>query len=233
MQRSLLLVDDDQQFSKALQAYLEAVNYKVTVRNDADSGFEQLNKFSFDLLILDLSLPDEDGLCVLRKLRQQRDLPVIIISGRSSDEDRVAGLELGADDYVVKPFSPKELALRIEKRLSLSPGQDNAHQSNKIQLGAWVFDKKSLSVTDSRGEEVELTPRELDVLSTLASHLGQVLSREQLIDGSMQVVGPESTRAIDISISRLRKKLEEDPSEPKLIKTVKGFGYKLVDVQAS
>lgn len=228
MKKKLLLVDDEELFSVTLQAFLDAKGYLVDLCDTGEAGFEALRRTQYDLLILDLTLPDEDGLCMLRKIRNQHELPVIIISGRASDEDRVAGLELGADDYMVKPFSPKELVLRIEKRLDLSKAPVERRKSaDKIRFGPWLLDKNAWEVVHDSGEVVELTPRELEVLAALASHIGHVLSRDQLLDSSLNINLPESNRAIDVIVSRLRSKLEADPNAPSLIKTVKGVGYKL------
>ena len=226
--RRLLLADDDSQFGLVLKAYLEQQDFEVTYCINASDTMQQLQSSNFDLLILDLTLPDEDGLCLLRKLHYQQHIPVIIISGRSTDEDRIVGLELGADDYIVKPFSPRELTLRIEKRLSLNAAPQVAKNPSKIKVGPWLLDLEGHDVTHESGEHVELTSREFMILKTLASNPRKVMSREQLIDACMSSQAPESNRAVDILISRIRGKLETDPKHPEFLLTVKGFGYKLL-----
>ena len=228
MNKKLLLIDDELLFGVTLQAFLETKGYAVTACDCAESGLEAMRHNAYDLLILDLTLPDEDGLCLLRKIRNQHDIPIIIISGRASDEDRVTGLELGADDYLVKPFSPKELALRIDKRLKVkSHPQERHKKQEKIRFGNWVLDREAWEVVSDSGQSVELTPREMEVLAALAGRIGHVLSRDQLLDSALNINLPESNRAIDVIVSRLRNKLEENPNSPRLIKTIKGVGYKL------
>ncbi|MCC5451828.1 response regulator transcription factor [Rheinheimera sp. UJ51] len=226
--KHLLLTDDDYQFGIALQAYLDALGYRVTYCQNAADTLSMLDNIKPDLLVLDLSLPDEDGLCLLRKLRYSQQLPVIIISGRTDIDDRVASLELGADDYLVKPFSPRELSLRIERRLALTAQHQNPVKATVLQFGDWRLDIEAHDLQDQEGKVQPLTPSEFQILKLLASNPNKVYSRQQLLDSCLKLETAESERAVDISISRLRKKIEQDSRTPKLLITVRNFGYKLV-----
>lgn len=225
---SLLLVDDDKQFSLALTAFLQAKGYLLHYSPDASKAINIIDSNKVDLLLLDLNLPDEDGLVLLRQLQSYRKIPVIIISGRSTHEDRIVGLELGAVDYMVKPFSPKELALRIEKRLEHEGARSHL---SKRKVGPYTLDIDCHALVEADCKNsVALTRNEFHILSCMSEHPGRVFSRELLIDACANADGPESDRAVDLLISRLRKKIETNPKEPKIILTVKGFGYKLSDL---
>ena len=229
MVKHLLLTDDDYQFGVALQAYLEAVGYRVTYCQNAADTLKVLDKSDVDLLILDLTLPDEDGICLLRKLGYDKRFPVIIISGRADVNDRVASLELGADDYLVKPFSPRELSLRIEDRLALT---QNVSQQNmplkSLQFGHWYLNIDSHDLVHEDGQIQPLTPSEYNVLKLLAASPNKVFSRQKLLDSCMRLESAESERAVDIIISRLRKKIESNSRTPKVLVTVRNYGYKMV-----
>lgn len=227
--KHLLLTDDDYQFGVALQSYLEAVGYRVTYCQNATDTLKLLDQSGVDLLILDLTLPDEDGICLLRKLNYHKRLPVIIISGRASVNDRVASLELGADDYLVKPFSPRELSLRIEHRLALTQSVSTHNASAKLlQFGNWFLNIDSHDLVHKDGHSQPLTPSEYSVLKLLAANPNKVFSRQKLLDSCMRLESAESDRAVDIIISRLRKKIEPTNRVPKILVTVRNYGYKMV-----
>mgnify|MGYP000654264831 CR=1 FL=1 len=224
---SVLLVEDDQQLSEVTSAYLEVSGYRVATAASAEACWQQLEHQDFDVIILDLGLPDEDGLVLLRKLSTSgNQTPVLVCSGRGSDEDRIAGLEFGANDYLAKPFRVKELLLRIN--LLVANKVAVKVKINRVALDGVVIEIDSRYVTDSAGEEISLTAQEQAVLFLLVENTPKVFSREEVIDATRLSEGPESIRAIDTIVSRLRKKLEPDNKKPKFLKTVQGVGYRFL-----
>ena len=223
---TLLLVEDDEQLLSVIAAYLELNDFRVLQSKNAAGCLKTLEHHHIDLIVLDLTLPDEDGLVLLRRLRVSNTIPIIVVSGRTSGDDRVAGLEFGADDYLCKPFLPKELVYRVNNILTRA-GVANKTADEQVQFHGWRLDIADKALFDNRGFEVQLTRHEFQLLTALASHPGRTYSREELIDMFNDLEGPESTRAIDITISRLRKKIETNVKKPEKIITVKGLGYKL------
>lgn len=227
---SLLLIDDDISLSTAVAAYLEAAKFTVDLVHTAEEGLKKLTKHHYDMVLLDLTLPDEDGLCLLRKFRHSSDVPVMIISGRDSTEDRIAGLELGGDDYLIKPFSPKELVLRINKRLEYSRAAEPKAIS-QYQFGEWTFTPDTYELIHAKNGTAQLTPREFTILKVLCAKAPRPCNRDELVDAFDSLEGPESSRAVDMVIKRLRSKVESCPSNPLHILTIKGFGYR-IDLQS-
>ena len=224
---SVLLVEDDQQLSEVTSAYLEVSGFRVATAASAEECWQQLEHQDFDVIILDLGLPDEDGLVLLRKLSTSgNQTPILVCSGRSSDEDRIAGLEFGANDYLAKPFRVKELLLRIN--LLVANKVAVKAKINRVALDGIVIEIDSRYVTDSSGEEISLTAQEQAVLFLLVENTPKVFAREEIIDATRLSEGPESIRAIDTIVSRLRKKLEPDNKKPKFLKTVQGVGYRFL-----
>lgn len=223
---SLLLVEDDEQLSAVTAAYLELNEFQVIQATNASECLKAIDQKRIDIVVLDLTLPDEDGLVILRKLKASTELPIIVVSGRTSGEDRLAGLEFGADDYLCKPFLPKELLYRVHNLLERSP-VSKKQSANVITFHDWQLDLDAKSLLNDDGDEIQLTRHEYQLLAALARHPGRTYSREELIDIFNDLDGPESNRAIDITISRLRKKIESDVKNPEKILTVKGLGYKL------
>ncbi len=224
---SVLLVEDDQQLSEVTSAYLEVSGYRVATAASAEACWQQLEHQDFDVIILDLGLPDEDGLVLLRKLSTSgNQTPVLVCSGRGSDEDRIVGLEFGANDYLAKPFRVKELLLRIN--LLVANKVAVKAKINRVALDGIVIEIDSRYVTDSAGEEISLTAQEQAVLFLLVENTPKVFAREEIIDATRLSEGPESIRAIDTIVSRLRKKLELDNKKPKFLKTVQGVGYRFL-----
>ncbi|MBN1992635.1 MAG: response regulator transcription factor [Anaerolineae bacterium] len=224
MSARILIVDDEPPIVNMLAYNLKRANYEVLIAWDGEEALRQARQEQPDLIILDLMLPKLDGLDVCRALRQERDVPIIMLTARDDEVDRVVGLELGADDYVVKPFSVRELMARVKNVLRRA--NPPAPAPNVIRVG-------NLTVDLSRGEAhwhnvaLNLTTLELRLLHTLALHPGQVLSREQLLE---QVWGYNyygDLRAVDAAIKRLRARLREATPDTEIIVTVRGMGYKL------
>jgi DNA-binding response OmpR family regulator len=222
--RPILVVDDDVKIVRLVQAYLEREGYRVTTAHDGRTALAAMALDPPALVVLDLMLPEVDGLSVLRAIRRRDQTPVIVLSARGAARDRVEGLEEGADDYVPKPFSPAELVLRV-RRLLRTPGTA-ASAREPIQLDGLVLDEDRRQVTVD-GHGVALTRIELELLASLLEAGGRVLSREQLLDaihgrGEAFVLD----RTVDAHIRRLRAKLGDDPSAPRFVATVRGVGYR-------
>lgn len=231
MSDRIIIVDDDPQLTGFLERYLRKQGYDVSCAATAQEFADALQRQSFDLCILDLMLPDRDGFEITRELRLASSLPIIVLTARTEVFDRVVGLELGADDYVTKPFEPRELLARIkavlrrtqDRRQLTGPEQD---RDSAMVFGDWRLNAIERTVVSaSNGEPARLTAMEFSLLKALAEHPNRVLSRDQLLDivhGDGVFV---ADRAIDVHIARLRRKVEVDPAEPALIKTVRGKGY--------
>jgi two-component system alkaline phosphatase synthesis response regulator PhoP len=236
MAHKILIVDDEPTLLQTVRAYLEQEGYEVRTAQDGEAALREAHAFEPDLLVLDIMLPGLDGLGVLRRLRRgdvsaaMRDVYVIMLTARADEMDRVVGLELGADDYVTKPFSPRELVARVKASLRRLGGAGEGEGASFIFEHLRLDPEARLVWTD--GEEVELTPIEYDLLLALVRHAGRVLSREQLVESVWGVDYYGDDRVVDVHIGRLRKKIEEDPAEPALIKTVWGVGYRFEDEPA-
>ncbi len=222
MAERILIVEDDAKISELLTANLAAAGFDCHRASDGVTGLQDFDRLAPHLLILDLGLPKLDGLELLRRVRERDRTPVLVLSARESDGDKVLGFELGADDYVTKPFSVVELVARVRALLRRSGPRPIA---SLIAVGNLEIDASSYAVRRS-GTAVEVTSLEFDLLHFLASHAGNVFSREQLMN---QVWGEDrvvDTRSIDSLVSRLRRKLEVDPSKPRYLQTVWGAGYR-------
>lgn len=225
----ILIVDDEPGIVKTLKAYLEAESYVVAAVGDGDRVLEAVRSFQPDVVILDVMLPSIDGVEVLRQLRQESSVYVLMLSARSEEVDRIVGLRMGADDYVVKPFSPREVMARIAtllRRARTSPGDNSEPVDNTLRFRDIAIDPDSRQVWKA-DSIVDLTPTEFDLLHLLAVNHGRVLSRDQLID---HVWGNDyfiDERVVDVHIRRLRRKIEDDPSESRIVMTVRGAGYRI------
>ena len=222
---SVLVVDDEPTIAEVVARYLERAGYRTRVAADGAAAIEAAALQRPDLVVLDLMLPRIDGLEVMRRLREQdrERIAVILLTAKSEEADRVIGLRLGADDYVVKPFSPAELVARVDavlRRIDTSPEQEAS-----IELGDLTIDPAARRVF-VRGEEALLTQREFDLLLFMARHPGQVFSRNQLMDAVWQYAFYTDTSTVTVHIRRLRAKIELDPAEPAHIQTVWGVGYR-------
>lgn len=225
----LLLVDDEPSIREPLGEYLSAQGFSVTLAASAAEARTQLSSSSFDLVISDIMMPGEDGLSLTRFLRATSVLPVILLTAKSDDMEKIVGLEMGADDYVAKPFNPRELVARIRTVLRRAGpvGQVIDSEISGYAFAGWVLREGERALVDGDGQIVELSTGEFLLIEALARHPRQVMTRDRLLD---MVRGREADifdRAIDNLVSRLRKKVEEDSARPRLIKTVWGGGYML------
>lgn len=228
----ILVVDDDARLCAMLSEFFGDKGFCVHTAPDGKSMLSALERDRFDLVILDVMLPGEDGLNLCRLLRQTTTLPIIMISGMGSEMDRVVGLEMGADDYVVKPFSARELLARVKailRRVAQSAGTPLAHtQSRRIlEFGGWQVDTTRRRVTSVEGVGVEMTGAEFNLLLAFATNPRRPLSRRELLDLTAARGSVACDRTIDVQVVKLRRKLEKDPKVPELIKTVRGSGYVL------
>ena len=222
---SVLLVEDDLRLAALTREYLEGHGVAVAHVADGRRGLDEALRGRFDAVLLDLMLPGRDGLEVCRELRARSDVPILVLTARGEEADRVMGLELGADDYLAKPFSPRELLARIRAVTRRAKGRAGPARST-LQVGALVVDPSARRVTLD-GAEVALTGYEFDLLRALAERAGRILSREQLMELAKGSAEEAFDRSIDVHVSRLRQKLGDDPKRPRLIKTVRGAGYLL------
>lgn len=222
---SALLVEDDARLAALTADYLQGRSVAVTTVPDGARALEESRRHRYDVVLLDLMLPGMDGMQVCRELRARSDVPIVILTARGDEADRVMGLELGADDYLAKPFSPRELLARIHAVVRRARGRAGPVQ-RPIRTDRLSLDPASRSVTVD-GREVTLTGYEFSLLYALASRVGRVLTREQLIELAGGSAEDAFDRSVDVHVSRLRHKLGDDPKAPRLLKTVRGAGYLL------
>jgi DNA-binding response OmpR family regulator len=223
MNEIILIIEDEPKIAKLARDYLEQSSYRALIAADGNTGLAMARREHPDLIVLDLMLPGMDGLDVCRALRRESDVPIIMLTARVEETDRLIGLELGADDYITKPFSPRELVARVRALLRRVKGV--VYQPGVIRAGDLTIDIDSHRVT--RGNEViQLTRFEFNLLQVLAQHPGQMYSRAQLLEKLHGVAYDGYDRSIDAHIKNLRRKIEEDPADPKYILTVYGIGYK-------
>lgn len=236
MAHRILVVDDEPTLLQTVRAYLEEEGYEVRTALDGRAALTEARAFQPDLIVLDVMLPELDGMEVLRRLREGKvdprlqDVFVIMLTARADELDRVLGLELGADDYVTKPFSSRELVARVKAALRRVGGAEKGGGMEYV-FRHLRLDPEARMVW-KEGQEVELTPIEFDLLHALVRHAGRVLSREQLVEQVWGVDYYGDERVVDVHIGRLRKKVEDDPSQPQMIATVWGSGYRFEDEKA-
>ena len=225
----LLIVEDEEFVRQLLAAYLEKDGYRLSVAGSAKVMHEVLDHTPVDLIILDLGLPDEDGLTLIRQLRTRSHIPIIVLTARITRDDKISALEIGADDYVTKPVDPQELTLRVANLLRRSePARsDDTAAHDILNFSGWSLDISANALRASDGLDVELTRAEFDILTALARAPNRVLSRDFLLDAISRDGDAPSDRVIDVMISRLRKKLRDNSRQPILIQTVMGRGYRL------
>ena len=222
----ILVVDDEPMVREVVARYLQLEGYEVHEAADGDAAMAWLEQHTPQLLVLDVMLPGVDGLALLRHVRSVGDIPVIMLTARAEEVDRVVGLELGADDYVVKPFSPRELTARVRTVLRRTQGATRAAAEDPVRFGDLVIDPRTREVSVA-GSLVGLTPKEFDLLLFLAGSPRQVFSRRQLLDQVWQSK-PEyqDPATVTVHVGRLRQKLEVDPDDPRWLVTVWGVGYR-------
>ena len=225
----ILVVDDDERIRSLLGKFLRKSGYMVSLARDAAQARRLLAGLDFDLIVLDVMMPGEDGLALTRDLRRRIDTPILLLTAKGETEDRIAGLESGADDYLPKPFEPRELLLRIAAILRRVPVVEMT-QPKFLTLGALRYDTEKGELWQG-DQPLRLTGTEAALMRRLASSRGQPVSRAELVEDLGRGTGDEgenSERAIDVQITRLRRKIETDPREPRYIQTVRGTGYMLV-----
>lgn len=227
-QPHILVVDDHREIRDSVTRYLEKNGLRTTAARDAVEMDAKLAKGQFDLIVLDVMMPGEDGLSVCRRLSAKGDVPILMLTALGEETDRIVGLEIGADDYLAKPFNPRELLARIKAILRRSPlpGTHAGKLSGRrIAFAQWTLDTDSRVLTDESGAQVDLTGSELKLLVVFLERPRLVLNRDQLLDLAAGRAASPLDRTIDNQISRLRRKIEADPARPRLITTVRGGGY--------
>ncbi|AKU22837.1 response regulator [Massilia sp. NR 4-1] len=226
---TILIVDDDRDIRTLLADYLESNGYRTLGAADGAAMWKQLDETRPDLVVLDLNLPGEDGLTLCRKLRAHSTLPVIMLTARSEPLDRILGLEMGADDYLPKPFEPRELLARIRSVLRRSNSQPAgvSDQAQQIRFSSWTLDLTARHLLNPQGIVIMLSGAEFRLLKVFLEHPNRVLNRDQLLNLTQGRDADPFDRSIDIQISRLRQKLGEDARMPQIIKTVRNGGYVL------
>ncbi len=229
MEKKILVVDDEKPIADILQFNLQKEGYEVHCAYDGVEALQKVEEIQPDLILLDIMLPLKDGMEVCREVRKKYEMPIIMITAKDSEIDKVLGLELGADDYVTKPFGTRELLARVRANLRrhqpvVQTGED-AQEVTEIVIGALSI-KPSLYSVSKRGEEIVLTHREFELLHYLAKNLGQVMNREHLLQEVWEYDGYYGdVRTVDVTVRRLREKIEDDPSHPTWITTRRGVGY--------
>jgi two-component system alkaline phosphatase synthesis response regulator PhoP len=226
MAQTILIVDDESRILKLVRDYLERAGFAVLTARDGETALTLARVEQPDLIVLDLMLPGVDGLDVCRRLRQESGVPIIMLTARVEEADRIVGLELGADDYVTKPFSPRELVARVRATLRRVDGQ--LGPSSIIRTGEIELDVDALETTVA-GRLVELTATEFQFLAALARQPGRIFTREQLLEAVHGISFDGYDRSVDSHIKNIRRKIEPDPRRPRYIQTVYGVGYRLVD----
>jgi two-component system, OmpR family, response regulator len=225
----ILVVDDQPDIREALGAHLERNGFVVCQAENAAQAREIVGQQDIDLVVLDIMMPGEDGLSLCRHLRETQNMPVILLTALTDETDKIVGLELGADDYVTKPFNPRELIARIKAVLRRSISDDvQASEKRQYRFGTWHLDTAKGELRASDGVIVPLSTGEIRLLSVFLEHQDHVLSRDELIDLTKGREAQPFDRSVDNMISRLRRKIEPDPKEPTYIKTVWGGGYRFV-----
>ncbi|WP_420819716.1 response regulator transcription factor [Paenibacillus faecis] len=233
MREKILLVDDEKEIIKLMEIYMRNEGYELLTASDGQEALELLQSHEVDLIILDVMMPRLDGLEACMRIREARDTPIIMLSAKSQDMDKIAGLSIGADDYVTKPFNPLELIARVKSQLrrynrfakqAWPPAQD------EIVIDDLVINTAMHKVTVDQ-KEIKLTPREFEVLKLLASNRGIVLSMDRIYEEVWKEQYMESKNTVMVHIRRLREKIEQDPQHPRFIKTIWGIGYKMENLE--
>jgi len=220
----ILVVDDDLRLRNLLQRYLQENGFAVTGARDAENARMFLKQYRFDLLIVDVMMPNETGIEFLQKLRRDSDVPAIVLTAMGGAEDRISGLEAGADDYLPKPFEPKELVLRINNILRRVP-KNKDNDTDILRMGDCIYNLSTKEFCRKNEGVIHITPVEQTILSILGQKNGQIFTRERLAE---MLGAGQNPRSIDVQITRLRKKIETDSKNPRYLQTVRGKGYMLL-----
>jgi two-component system response regulator VicR len=230
MMKKILVVDDEKPIADILQFNLKKEGYEVVCAHDGNEALRKVEEFQPDLILLDIMLPQRDGMEVCREVRKKYEIPIIMLTAKDSEIDKVLGLELGADDYVTKPYSTRELIARVKANLRRHQQviniMDMEQESNEIAVGSLIIHPDAY-VVSKRGETIELTHREFELLHYLAKHIGQVMTREHLLQTVWGYDYYGDVRTVDVTVRRLREKIEDSPSHPTWIVTRRGVGYYL------
>jgi two-component system OmpR family response regulator len=223
----ILIVEDDAEISRLVSRYLRGNDFHVSVAPDGRNLDRLLEDNRVDLIVLDLMLPGGDGLSLCRRLRTRSAVPVIMLTAKGDELDRIIGLEMGADDYLTKPFNPRELLARIRAvlRRTSAGAQPDEHRARRLSFLGWQIDCLLRELKDPRGTRVMLTGAEFCLLQVMCERAGRVLSRDQLLDLTQARAAGSLGRSVDVLISRLRRKIERDLRDPEIIKTVRSGGY--------
>lgn len=228
MEKRILVVDDEQPIADILQFNLEKEGYEVICAYDGDEALAKVEEQQFDIVLLDIMLPNKDGMEVCREIRKKHQMPIIMLTAKDSEIDKVLGLELGADDYVTKPFSARELIARVKANLRRhrEEAERDMNDRNEITIGDLAIHPDAYLIT-KRGESIELTHREFELIHYLGKHIGQVMTREHLLQTVWGYDYFGDVRTVDVTVRRLREKVEDNPSRPGWIVTRRGVGYYL------
>ncbi|MCH7554935.1 MAG: response regulator transcription factor [Proteobacteria bacterium] len=228
MNQHVLIVEDEEFVLALMGAYLRDAGFKISLAANGREMLALLDKEKINLILLDLGLPDEDGLVLTRQIRARSSVPIIVLTGRTGQDDRLAALELGADDYLTKPCDPREIVLRVQNLLDRAGGGPKQPGTSEeiIRFDKWALDLASHMVIGPNGEDVTLTPAEFNLLTCFVRAPNRVLTRDHLLDAVSRYDDSPNDRMIDVLVSRLRKKIEDDPRKPAFIVTIRGCGYK-------
>ncbi|MGE7604302.1 response regulator YycF [Peribacillus sp. NPDC097675] len=229
MDKKILVVDDEKPIADILQFNLKKEGYDVSCAYDGNEALKMVEELQPDLILLDIMLPQRDGMEVCREVRKKYETPIIMLTAKDSEIDKVLGLELGADDYVTKPFSTREIIARVKanlRRQQAAPVPDQENEPKEITIGNLTIHPDAY-VVSKRGETIELTHREFELLHYLAKHIGQVMTREHLLQTVWGYDYFGDVRTVDVTVRRLREKIEDNPSHPGWIVTRRGVGYYL------
>lgn len=227
MPKKILVVDDEKPISDIIKFNLTKEGFEVETAYDGEEALERVEEYNPDLMILDLMLPKKDGLEVAREVRKTHDMPIIMVTAKDTEIDKVLGLEMGADDYVTKPFSNRELVARVKanlRRRDLSQKANEDDENKNITIGNLVIMPEAY-IVEKNGEKIELTHREFELLHYLAQHMDQVMTREHLLQTVWGYDYFGDVRTVDVTVRRLREKIEDNPSSPTILVTRRGVGY--------
>lgn len=222
----ILFVDDDDRLCRLVKRYIENQGFEIVCANSAEAAYPHLRDDTIALVLLDIMLPDKDGMTLAQEIRNLSDIPIIFLTAKADIDDKVSGLEIGADDYITKPFDAKELIVRIQtvlRRTNVSKAQQIS--KSQAHFSGWCLDLQTHTLSSPEGDQVELTSTEYQLLSNLVSRSNTTIKREEILHILSNRTWSPFDRSVDMAISKLRKKIERDPRKPELIKTVRNKGY--------